>query len=289
MTSNVERYKRYLIESEKTWATKVHELQSKTEIKDHNDTALQAKINQLNTELNNAKASSTEAKKQLQAKINQLNTEQDNTKTSLLNDKEQLQTNVIHLHKKLTKAKSATTEEKNRLQTTINRLDNEQKATHIAQQAVTSCKQKLTAIENDNTQLNKTLKILTEKNRHTEKLLSATQQDYVKISQKYKTLSLELEQLHKQKPKTAAINKARADDLQKIKGIGKYNERILNKLGITHYAQIAHFTSQDEEKFGQELGVFATRISQEAWVGQAKILHQDKYGETISILHKDQK
>lgn len=270
---------------------------------------LQEKINQLNEELKNTKSSSSDDKKQLQMELNQLNneldkdkdktsskndnkqlqetinklnTELDDTKLSLINnrnEKEQLQTNVIQLNKKLSNTQSSSAEEKNRLQEKINQLDNEQETAHIAQQAMDNCKQKLTVIENDNTQLNKTLKSLTAQNDHTEKSLSTTQQDYIDLSEEHEAVKLELKQLHQQKPKVAEINKARADDLQKIKGIGKHNERILNKLGITHYAQIARFTQQDEEKFGKELGVFASRISQEAWVGQAKILHQDKYGE----------
>jgi predicted flap endonuclease-1-like 5' DNA nuclease len=243
---------------------------------------LQIELNQLNNELDKDKISLKNDKKQLQETVNQLNTELDNTKLSLINnrnEKEQLQTNVIQLNKKLSNTQSSSAKEKNRLQEEINQLDNEQEKAHIAQQAMDNCKQKLTVIENDNTQLNKTLKNLTAQNDHTEKSLSTTQQDYIDLSEEHEAVKLELKQLHQQKPKVAEINKARADDLQKIKGIGKHNERILNKLGITHYAQIARFTQQDEEKFGKELGVFASRISQEAWVGQAKILHQDKYSE----------
>ena len=225
MTSEIERYKRYLIESEKIWATKVYKLQTQLKAvdnKQHQNDApnkLQEKIDQLNDELSNTKALSKNNKKQqkekinkLQEKINQLNTELDNTKSS-------------------------SAEEKNQLQEKTNQLDNKQEA---------------------------------------------AQQDYIDLREEHEALKLELKQLHQQKPKIAAINKARADDLQKIKGIGKHNERILNKLGITHYSQIADFTQQDEEKFGKELGVFASRINQEAWVGQAKILHQDKYGKNVS-------
>ncbi len=79
--------------------------------------------------------------------------------------------------------------------------------------------------------------------------------------------------------KTAATEEP--DDLQKIIGIGKANEQVLKEQGITCYAQIAAFTAEDEEKYGNTLGVFSARIRQEEWVKQAKKLHKKKYGEEI--------
>jgi predicted flap endonuclease-1-like 5' DNA nuclease len=61
------------------------------------------------------------------------------------------------------------------------------------------------------------------------------------------------------------------DDLKKISGIGRVNEAKLNGLGITSFAQIAAWTPQDEERFG-ELLAFEGRIEREEWVRQAKIL-----------------
>jgi len=71
------------------------------------------------------------------------------------------------------------------------------------------------------------------------------------------------------------------DDLKKIIGIGKANEQTLKAQGITCYAQIAVFTREDEEKYGNTLGVFSARITQEKWAKQAKQLHKEKYGEDI--------
>jgi predicted flap endonuclease-1-like 5' DNA nuclease len=71
------------------------------------------------------------------------------------------------------------------------------------------------------------------------------------------------------------------DDLQKIIGIGKANEQVLKEQGITCYAQIAAFTTEEEQKYGNTLGVFSARIAQEEWVKQAKQLHKEKYEEDI--------
>lgn len=74
---------------------------------------------------------------------------------------------------------------------------------------------------------------------------------------------------------------AKSDNLQKINGIGKANEKALKAQGVTCYAQIAAFTADDEKKYGNSLGVFSARITQEEWVKQAKQLHKEKYGEEI--------
>jgi len=71
------------------------------------------------------------------------------------------------------------------------------------------------------------------------------------------------------------------DDLKKIVGIGRANEQALKEQGVTRYAQIADFTAEDEKKYGNSLGVFSARITQEGWVEQAKILHEEKYGEDV--------
>lgn len=74
---------------------------------------------------------------------------------------------------------------------------------------------------------------------------------------------------------------AEPDDLKKIIGIGTANEQALKKQGITCYAQIAAFNTDDEKKYGNTLGVFSGRIRQEEWVKQAKKLHQEKYSEDL--------
>lgn len=61
----------------------------------------------------------------------------------------------------------------------------------------------------------------------------------------------------------------KADDLKKIKGIGKVNEDKLNGLGIFHFDQIAGWERPQVRWAGQYLS-FAGRIDREDWVGQAR-------------------
>ncbi|MEE9352672.1 MAG: DUF4332 domain-containing protein [Thiotrichaceae bacterium] len=72
---------------------------------------------------------------------------------------------------------------------------------------------------------------------------------------------------------------ATADDLTKIDGIGKVNEKRLHSLGIRTFAQIAKFTREDEKSYGAKLSNFHGRIAQEEWAKQAKQLHREMYGK----------
>lgn len=63
----------------------------------------------------------------------------------------------------------------------------------------------------------------------------------------------------------------RADDLKRIKGIGKQNETRLNALGIWHFDQIAAWSPENIAWAGSFLA-FVGRIDREDWVGQAKVL-----------------
>jgi predicted flap endonuclease-1-like 5' DNA nuclease len=67
------------------------------------------------------------------------------------------------------------------------------------------------------------------------------------------------------------------DDLKKIRGIGKQNEKRLNDAGISTFAQIAAWSAADQAGWGEKLA-FPGRIEREDWVGQAKILAEG--GET---------
>lgn len=81
-----------------------------------------------------------------------------------------------------------------------------------------------------------------------------------------------LEGLSGQQP--AGYAKARdgqADDLKRIKGIGKVNERKLNELGVWHLDQIAAWTDAEIAWVDGYLA-FRGRIVREDWVGQAKEL-----------------
>lgn len=61
------------------------------------------------------------------------------------------------------------------------------------------------------------------------------------------------------------------DNLQRIKGIGKRNEELLNGLGIFHFGQIAAWTPGEILWIGDNL-TFPERIQRDNWVGQATLL-----------------
>ena len=71
------------------------------------------------------------------------------------------------------------------------------------------------------------------------------------------------------------------DDLKLIVGIGPVLERMLQQLGVTTFRQIARWSERDINEFDAKLPEFPGRIRRDAWVTQARALHQSKYGETL--------
>jgi len=71
------------------------------------------------------------------------------------------------------------------------------------------------------------------------------------------------------------------DDLKLIVGVGPVLERMLHQLGVTTYRQIARWTERDVVEFDARLHEFPGRIRRDAWVTQARELHQSKYGEAL--------
>jgi predicted flap endonuclease-1-like 5' DNA nuclease len=71
------------------------------------------------------------------------------------------------------------------------------------------------------------------------------------------------------------------DDLKLIVGVGPVLERMLQMLGVTTYRQIARWTERDIDEFDAKLHEFPGRIRRDAWVTQARALHQSKYGEPL--------
>ena len=61
------------------------------------------------------------------------------------------------------------------------------------------------------------------------------------------------------------------DDLQRIRGIGRRNEQLLNSLGIFHFGQIAAWTPA-EARWVAAFLAFPERIERDDWIGQATIL-----------------
>ena len=61
------------------------------------------------------------------------------------------------------------------------------------------------------------------------------------------------------------------DNLQRIRGIGKANEELLNSFGIFHFGQIAAWTPA-EALWVAERMPFPERIDRDDWIGQATVL-----------------
>ncbi len=87
----------------------------------------------------------------------------------------------------------------------------------------------------------------------------------------------------------------KADDLKRIKGIGRVNEEKLNGLGIYHFHQIAAWT-REEVRWVTTYLAFPGRIDREDWLGQAAVLARGEEtefskrvdaGEVASSLDKD--
>jgi predicted flap endonuclease-1-like 5' DNA nuclease len=70
----------------------------------------------------------------------------------------------------------------------------------------------------------------------------------------------------------------KADDLKRIRGIGKQNEGRLHGLGIWHFDQVASWNAQECLWVGSYLA-FPGRIEREEWVKQAKVLASGKETE----------
>jgi len=58
------------------------------------------------------------------------------------------------------------------------------------------------------------------------------------------------------------------DNLQRIRGIGKKNEELLNRLGVYHFGQIAAWTPAEARWIASHMA-FPERIERDDWIGQA--------------------
>jgi predicted flap endonuclease-1-like 5' DNA nuclease len=73
------------------------------------------------------------------------------------------------------------------------------------------------------------------------------------------------------------------DDLKLVVGIGPVLERMLHRLGVATYRQIAHWSERDIDEIDAKLPEFPGRIRRDGWVTQARELHLSKYGETLPV------
>ena len=63
-----------------------------------------------------------------------------------------------------------------------------------------------------------------------------------------------------------------ADDLKQIKGVGPKLEKMLNKMGVFHFDQVAGWRAKEVKWVDDNLEGFKGRVSRDEWVKQAKIL-----------------
>jgi predicted flap endonuclease-1-like 5' DNA nuclease len=66
------------------------------------------------------------------------------------------------------------------------------------------------------------------------------------------------------------------DDLRQIKGIGPSIEKTLRELGFERFHQIAEMTEFDIDRVARQLKGFRSRIYREDWIGQARLLQNQK-------------
>ena len=85
------------------------------------------------------------------------------------------------------------------------------------------------------------------------------------------------------RPKGIAKARAnKADDLQRISGVGPKNEKILHSLGFFHFDQIAAWTATEVNWVDDHLR-FGGRIKREEWIRQARLLAEGKEAEFTKL------
>jgi predicted flap endonuclease-1-like 5' DNA nuclease len=71
------------------------------------------------------------------------------------------------------------------------------------------------------------------------------------------------------------------DDLKKIRGIGPTFERVLKKMGIFTFREIATWDASDMKRIADRLATSPDRIKRDKWIAEAKKEHYRKYGERL--------
>jgi predicted flap endonuclease-1-like 5' DNA nuclease len=89
------------------------------------------------------------------------------------------------------------------------------------------------------------------------------------------------DQLTLQIGQTKAGKGPHKDDLKKIPGIGPAFERVLNKMGIFTFRNIATWDATDMKRIADKLETARDRIKRDKWIAEAKKEHFRKYGERL--------
>ncbi|MDA1063574.1 MAG: helix-hairpin-helix domain-containing protein [Proteobacteria bacterium] len=95
------------------------------------------------------------------------------------------------------------------------------------------------------------------------------------VSNDVADLLQELEQLEDDVAASARVSIVH-DDLMQIKGIGPAIAKTLHELGIFQFEQIAGMSEYDIDRVAERLKGFRSRIYREDWIGQARILPDQK-------------
>jgi len=77
------------------------------------------------------------------------------------------------------------------------------------------------------------------------------------------------------------------DDLREVHGIGEVISEVLYSIGISSFHQIANFTDNDITTVEQALKIFPGRIKRDDWIGSARDLHIEKYGDDPAEIPDD--
>ena len=80
----------------------------------------------------------------------------------------------------------------------------------------------------------------------------------------------------------SAARGGKADNLQRISGVGPKNEKILHGLGFFHFDQIAAWTSSQVNWVDDHLR-FNGRIKREEWIRQSRLLAEGKEAEFTKL------
>lgn len=89
--------------------------------------------------------------------------------------------------------------------------------------------------------------------------------------------------IRQERPKgITAPRGGKADNLQRISGVGPKNERVLHNLGFFHFDQIAEWTAAQVEWVDDHLK-FNGRIKREEWIRQARLLADGKEAEFLKL------
>lgn len=89
------------------------------------------------------------------------------------------------------------------------------------------------------------------------------------------------EQASRRPPRQFASAPAQIDDLKHIYGVGPALEKLLHRLGVYQFKQVALWSADDIKFFDSQLHEFHGRIEREHWVRSAQEEHYKKFGEWL--------